>query len=80
MPVENTPAPSMTPAEVSRLLQVTTKCLADWRQATPMRGPAFFKTGDGGNCSVRYPREAVAAWIEARTNPPATPHRRSKKK
>lgn len=64
-----TTAPSMTPAEVARLLRVTTKCLADWRQAQPMRGPAWFKTGDGENCRIRYRREAVDAWIEERTKP-----------
>ncbi len=63
-------APFMTPAELARLLNVTTKCLADWRLANPRRGPAFVKFGDGDNSAVRYPREAVAAWIENRTTKP----------
>jgi hypothetical protein len=67
--VETSPAPLMTPAQVARLLAVTPKTLREWRQAKPMRGPAFLKTGDGENCRVRYPRESVAAWIEERTNP-----------
>ncbi len=67
--VETSPAPLMTPAEVARLLAVTTKTLREWRQTQPMRGPSFLKTGDGEKCRVRYPREAVAAWIEERTNP-----------
>jgi hypothetical protein len=62
-----TPDPFMTPAELSALLKVTTKSLRDWRLANPMRGPAFVKFGDGDSCRVRYPREAVAAWIESRT-------------
>lgn len=60
-------APLMTPGEVARLLRCTTKCLRDWRLAN--RGPAYMKTGDGESCRIRYPREAVAAWIEQRTNP-----------
>jgi predicted DNA-binding transcriptional regulator AlpA len=69
MPITNmTPAPLMKPAELARLLNVSTKCLRDWRQ-TPGRGPAWIKTGDSDTCAVRYPREAVAAWIEQRTNP-----------
>ena len=69
MPHETPTAPLMKPAEVARLLAVTTKTLREWRMATPMRGPAFLKTGDNESCGIRYRREAVAAWIEARTNP-----------
>jgi predicted DNA-binding transcriptional regulator AlpA len=70
MPITNTtPAPLMKAAEVARLLSVTTKTLREWRAATPMRGPAWIRFGDGEKCGVRYPREAVAAWIEQRTNP-----------
>lgn len=75
-----TPAPLMTPPEVARLLAVTTKTLREWRIAQPMRGPAFIKTGDGENCRIRYPREAVAAWIEERTNPTTPTQSRSKTK
>lgn len=57
----------MKPAEVARLLAVTTKTLREWRNATPRRGPAFCKFGEGASSAVRYPREAVAAWIEERT-------------
>jgi len=67
MHIDITPAPLMTPAQVAKLLGITTKCLRDWRAADPPRGPAFLKTGDGPSNAVRYPREAVAAWIEART-------------
>lgn len=63
------PPQLMKPSEVARLLSVTTKTLRDWRLAKPVRGPAFLKTGDGEACAIRYPREAVAAWIESRTNP-----------
>lgn len=66
---DSTTPPLMKPAEVARLLNVTTKCLRDWRMAKPARGPAFLKTGDGDSCRIRYSREAVAAWIEQRTNP-----------
>jgi hypothetical protein len=62
--------PFMSPAELARLLRITTKCLADWRSANPRRGPAFVKLNDGTNSAVRYPREAVAAWIESRTTKP----------
>jgi hypothetical protein len=62
-----TPEPFMSPAELGRVLGVTTKTLRDWRLSTPMRGPAFLKFGDGNSSRVRYPREAVAAWIESRT-------------
>lgn len=61
------PAPLMKPSEVARLLNVTPKTLRDWRLATPMRGPAFLKTGDSASSVIRYPREAVARWIEERT-------------
>ena len=57
----------MTPAEVSRLLNVSTKTLREWRQATPRRGPPFCKLGDGTSSSVRYRREAVSQWLEERT-------------
>lgn len=69
MSIETPPAPLMTPGEVARLCRVTTKTLREWRLSKPMRGPAWFKTGDGESCRVRYSREAVAAWIESRTNP-----------
>lgn len=69
MPMDATTGQLMTPAEVGRLLKVTPKTLREWRIARPMRGPAFLKTGDGENCRIRYSREAVATWIEQRTNP-----------
>lgn len=69
MPADTPSSPLMKPSEVGRLLGVTTKTLREWRRATPQRGPAFLKFGDAQSAAVRYPREAVAAWIEERTNP-----------
>lgn len=69
MSIDTPSAPLMRPAEVARLLAVTSKTLRDWRLSTPRRGPAFVKFGDGDSCRVRYRRESVAAWIEERTNP-----------
>lgn len=69
MPTEPIAAPFMTPQELARLLRCTTKTLREWRQSKPIRGPAFFKTGDGQSNRVRYSREAVAAWIDSRTTP-----------
>lgn len=68
MPTDPITAPLMTPAELARVLRCTTKTLREWRQAKPMRGPAFLKTGDHQSNRIRYSREAVAAWIDQRTN------------
>jgi hypothetical protein len=67
MPIETPPQPLMTPTEVARLLNVTTKTLREWRLSQPRRGPESVKLGDGKSAAVRYRRESVAAWLEART-------------
>ena len=69
MPKDTPSSPLMRPADVARLLQVTEKTLREWRLSKPQRGPTFMKFGDGESCRVRYSREAVATWIESRTNP-----------
>lgn len=50
----------MTPEELSGLLQVPTKTLAAWR--TRRTGPLFVRVG----VHVRYPADAVAAWLDER--------------
>jgi predicted DNA-binding transcriptional regulator AlpA len=67
MPIETTPQPLMTPTEVARLLNVTTKTLREWRLSNPPRGPESLKLGDGKSAARRYRREAVLAWIESRS-------------
>lgn len=56
-----THADLMTPQEMARRLRVDTKTLANWRYLG--RGPAYMK--DGG--VVRYSREALDAYLNART-------------
>ena len=55
------PTAFLTPQQVAHTLQVDTKTLANWRYLH--RGPAYIK--DGG--IVRYPREALDAYIHERT-------------
>ncbi|UVY83837.1 helix-turn-helix domain-containing protein [Brachybacterium sp. NBEC-018] len=50
-----------TPQQVARIFQVDTKTLANWRYLG--RGPEYVK--DGG--IVRYPREALQAYLAQRT-------------
>ena len=68
MPIEPTPQPLMTPTDVARLLNVTTKTLREWRLSHPPRGPESLKLGDGKSAARRYRRESVMAWIDERTN------------
>jgi hypothetical protein len=79
MPADTNNDQMMTPADVARLLKTTEKTLREWRRATPQRGPAFCKLGDGKSSSVRYRREAVATWLDERTNPTRTPSQEPKK-
>ena len=67
MPTDTPSHPLMTPTEVARMLNVTTKTLREWRLSQPRRGPESVKLGDGKSAAVRYRRESVAAWLEART-------------
>ena len=57
----------MTPTEVARMLNVTTKTLREWRRAVPKRGPDVCKLHDGKSSSVRYRAAAVTAWLDERT-------------
>jgi predicted site-specific integrase-resolvase len=51
--------PMATPAEVSAVLRVATKTLANWRSQG--KGPAFSKAGH----SVRYAWADIEAYIES---------------
>lgn len=53
----------MTPDEVSELLHVGVRTLANWR--SDGKGPAFIRTGDR-HSPVLYREPDVAAWIDSR--------------
>jgi hypothetical protein len=59
----------MTPADVAEYVQVSEVRLAAWRGKKV--GPPWVKVGDGPNGAVRYPREDLRRYIEARTVRPA---------
>lgn len=50
----------MSPLEVSRLLQIKPRTLAEWR--SQRKGPNYYKVG----AYVRYREADVRAWLEAR--------------
>lgn len=51
----------LTPAETADLLGVTELTLAEWRRHR--QGPPYLKLG---HRTVRYDRDALGAWLEAR--------------
>ena len=51
----------LTPREVAEFLKVSTSTLADWRYKRT--GPSYVRQGR----VVRYPADALATWINART-------------
>jgi predicted DNA-binding transcriptional regulator AlpA len=54
----------LTPPEVARLLNVTTRTLHNWRNSGD--GPPWVKLGEGDNAPVRYDRESLESWIKER--------------
>ena len=54
----------LTPNQVSKLFQVSTHTLYEWRRNN--RGPRYVEV-EG---SIRYPREAVFSYLEKRTISP----------
>jgi predicted DNA-binding transcriptional regulator AlpA len=54
----------LTPPQVAKLLQVHPATLANWRHQG--KGPAYVRLGNGPRKMVRYPSQAVDAWIKGR--------------
>lgn len=64
--------PMMSSADVAEFLGTTPEQLAQWRYRG--RGPVWTKISEGRTGLVRYPREDLRTYIEARTTrPSATP-------
>lgn len=54
----------LTPEQTAELLGYTVKTLSMWRYEG--RGPKYIKTSPGRSGRIRYPEDAVIAWMEAR--------------
>jgi len=52
----------LRPVEVARLLSISLDTLARWR--IEGRGPRYVKLGVGRKASVRYPQDAVDAFLQ----------------
>lgn len=65
MPDSTTLSPPrfLSESEVADLVGLRPKTLRNWR-SSKLAGPAFIKLGPK---RVRYPREAVEAWLTSRT-------------
>ena len=61
-PTEVVPQNLLTPEEAARILNVTAKCLANWR-LRGTNGPRFVRLSA---TRVRYRRDDLEAWIQDR--------------
>ena len=62
-PIDSYPL-MLTAIEVCELTGISVERLNSWRKLG--RGPVYVKMGDGPNGAVRYPREDLRAYINAR--------------